>query len=397
MAVAALLLAALLALCSARAPAVPFAHTTDRARLQLKTVLRRDVLRVRVGGARLAGALGDAAGVAVGGALLFAGASVAEGARARVRASPLAAAAARLAPWLLIGGVSARASHCAMLACVGASPLPLLPLVAALAACAGARRLLMLLPQVNASTLALSLGGGVLLVESLLSQLLNEFDHLALRCTPLLLHWPLRPLIAALRRLRRTLLPLPLLAHHPSPHRPTAFDAALSAAEAAYDGGGLLLHLAALCAVGAMTQPPVLCGAARHALDSAVAARARAPLPPPLRTGEAERRPDAAVLAHGAPFLAPYLLAVLSCLAQGGYLSFVGDAPRVLLRIISCEWGAAMPLPSLCAVVRKVRQLHRKHFFVPATAGVKTTARRRGEGIAGSFERQRGNETRTHQ
>ena len=378
------------------------AELKKRAKRDIKTAVRRDVLGVRVGGDRLRGNVVEAAGVVAGGALVFAGAWLSTPALcvqtlvvadrtltqagARWQGDWYAATAAAIAtsaallhlpvasalvPWLVIGGVSARACEGALnsTSVDGHAPSAMPPL-AAVVALVGAAQLASRGP-VSVQTLASALLGGLLLVECSLKHLRNELDQIVLKCATTfrpLLQGGLAPLASGLRTLRRVLLPLPTLVKNQLNVRKTATRSAVAAAEAAFDSSSPRGKVAAIAFVGAATQTPLVQGTARplvgKSVDASISQRIQATLPAFLRerniTGRVRRLAEGVPpfqlavstwtagkrwLMRSARWALPYFFAGWGCAVQCGQLRLFGDAPRVLVLLIPLKWGQLVPEP----------------------------------------------------
>ncbi|KAL1507227.1 hypothetical protein AB1Y20_008076 [Prymnesium parvum] len=404
-----------------------FATVTEHVKQEVKATVRSELLGVRVGYARLRGNLIEAAGVATGGTLVFAGARYPHAAAflelnaaataalpsawpvlPRAAAAAAAAAAALqlpavplLLPWLVVGGVSCRSCHGAVLdgpsdALRHGAAHAALAAAAALAGCAAAARTLHALPQLSLPTLAAALFGAQLLVESGVSHLRNELDQIVLFSSWLVLFGPLRHVAHACRVLRRQLLPLPRLVANRLNFVQTVVQSAVGLGEAAFERSPLPLKLAAAAAVGAATQVPAVQHGARRLVNSTIDGRLgvmlQAPLPerlrgpavaqltqtlamslPPFALAESIYQGTKSALVRSARWVLPFYLAAWGSLVQTGRLALVGDAPQVLLHLLPLKWGDLVPEPAVW-LAGEVTARYNKWLIEPGKALVRKAA-----------------------
>ena len=423
---------ALLGLAAARRATAPtsFADAKKRAKSEIKTAVRANMLGARTGYDRLRGNALEAAGVATGSVLAFSGARYAKPAlllqsalvsertlqaglpklkrnetllTALVAGAVLAhvPAAAPLLASIIIGGVSARACE----GLINATNLeedrkarmrralpPLVAIIAVAAAPAAAASL----GVASTRTLASALLGSCLLVECSISHLRAELDQIIVACVTKvapLLQGALMPLVRRLRAARRALLPLPKLVSNQLRLRTTATQSALSHAEAFYDRSPPRRRAALIMGIGAATQAPFVHGAATQAVAKAVngqlESRFQSALPGVLREKNVTsrvalraasigvfNRTRAAWAAGRAALLRswrstlPLFVGVWGAAVQGGKLTLLCDAPRVLVWLFPLKWQDAVPEP-MALLSRKTRALYRGLISSP----VKRTAR----------------------
>lgn len=421
-----------------------FTDAKKRAKSEIKTAVRANVLGARTGYDRIRGNALEAAGVAAGGVLAFSGGRVAKPAfllqsalvsertlqvglpklkRNETLLSAFAAsvvlahvpAAAPLVASIIIGGVSARVCE----GLVNATDFeedhkarmrralpPLVAVIAVAAAPAAAASL----GVASTRTLASALLGGCLLVECSLSHLRAELDQIVVafvtKVAPLL-QGALKPLVRRLLSARRALLPLPRLVSNQLRLRRTAVQSALSHAEAFYERSPPRRRAALIVGVGAATQAPFVHGAATQAVAKAVDgqldSRFQQALPGVLRERNVTSRVTLraasvgvfnrtrAAWAAGRTALIrswrstlPLFVAVWGAAVQGGKLALLRDAPRVLVWLLPLKWGDAVPEP-MALLSRKTRDLYRGLVSSPVKRAARATAAWMGTLLAAPF------------